>query len=144
VNQTFHPIPNRQIEATETRLGASVPSDYKRLLQLFGEFHLPGAARICIDSPARALEATRAVWCYEPKPLRVLAISPYHQTSDGNSIGFLRGRDSFQTAIYEFDHELLDQGDDPSLWTRKLGDCLADFLLEYLERDVADEGKLGW
>jgi hypothetical protein len=48
----------------------------------------------------------------------------------------VREGDSFQDAIYEFDHELLHKGDDPSLWTRKIGDGLAEFLVEYLEHNV--------
>lgn len=135
VKETFNPLSVERIEAEEGMVGASLPNDYKVLLQTFGEFHLPGAAGICIESPAKALKTTRGTWRYEGEPLRALAISSYNDTSDGNSIGFIRDGDSFQPALFELCHELRSRGDDPSLWTKKLGDSLSDFLLEYLERD---------
>jgi hypothetical protein len=36
-------------------------------------------------------------------------------------------------SLYEFNHELRHRGDDPSLWTKKLSDSLADFVIDYLE-----------
>lgn len=78
---------------------------------------------------------TQQLWCYEEgQPLRVLAISAYNVTSDGNSIGFVRDGNSFQDTVFEFNHELGYKGDDPSFWATKISDCLADFVIDYLER----------
>ena len=134
VKRTFDPIPMDRIKEAERSLGANLPGDYKVLLEKFGPFHLPGDADIRIQSPMDALRATRACWCYEDKPLSVLAISPYNATSDGNAIGYIRQGDSFGPSIYEFDHELVHMADSPSLWTHKVADCLADFVLDYLDR----------
>jgi len=137
VKRTFNPIPMDQIEDEERELSVSLPIDYEVLLHHFGEFHLPGSANITLVSPAEALKTTYfAFWCNAGGPLSALAISPYNATSDGNCIGFLRDGDSFQPAIYEFDHELVDTGKNPSLWTKRIGDSLADFLLEYLDRHI--------
>jgi hypothetical protein len=136
VKRTFNPIPRAQLEDEERVVGATLPSDYRLLLEEFGTFHLPGKAKVAIESPAEALRTTRACWCYEGKQLSVLAISAYNATSDGNAIGFVRQGDSFGMALYEFDHERLYQGDDPSLWTTKISDSLADFVVEYLRSDV--------
>jgi hypothetical protein len=136
VKKTFKPVPRNQIEEEERSVGATLPSDYKRLIENFGAFHLPGKANVAFESPAEALKTTRARWCYAGKPLSVLAISKYHATSDGNSLGFIREGDSFGMSLYEFDHERVHVGDDPSLWTRKIGDSLADFVLEYLRRNT--------
>lgn len=133
-NRTFAPMDRTLIEQQEADLGITLPDDYKSLLEAFGEFHLPGDASVCIDSPEQALRMTRNCWCYEGKPLRALAISSYHDTSDGNSIGFIRDEDVFAPPIYEFDHDKLHHGDDPALWTAKLADSLADFIVAYLDR----------
>jgi len=125
-----------QIEDVERTLGVSLPNDYRVLLHEFGDFHLPGSANITFESPAEALKTTEmAFWCNVGSPLSALAISPYDATSDGNWIGFLRDGDFFQPAIYEFDHERVRKGKNPSLWTKKISSCLADFIIEYLERN---------
>jgi hypothetical protein len=134
VKQTFSPLSEDQLDLQEHSLGVILPVDYKQLLQHFGPVHLPGKANIIIKSPEEAIKTTLATWCYEGTPLSVLAISSYNQTSDGNSIGFIRSGDRFQPEIYEFDHELYRHGDNPGLWTRKVGESLADFLLEYLNQ----------
>ncbi len=131
--RTFCPILRAKIDANEASLGITLPEDYKKLLETFGEFHLPGKASVCLKSPLNALEATRCAWCYEGKPLTVLAISSYNNTSDGNSIGYIRDGNLFRPELFEFKHELLYGNDDPSLWTRKVGESLADFLITYLE-----------
>lgn len=136
VKTTFNPIPIARIEDEERSLGVTLPSDYKVLLQQFGEFHLPGNASIRIESPLEALRTTRWAWCYGDRPLSALAISSYDATSDGNSIGFVRNGDSFQREIYEFNHELVYQGDSPSLWTKKISNCLAEFLFDYLDDNL--------
>ncbi|QDU30171.1 hypothetical protein ETAA8_52900 [Anatilimnocola aggregata] len=132
VKMTFLPLAKDELIQQERLLGAELPADYKDLLQQFGPVHLPGVANIIIESPQDALQTTHSKWCYDGTPL-VLAISAYNLTSDGNSIGYLRNGESFGPEIYEFDHERFYNGGDPSAWTRKIGDSLADFLLEYLE-----------
>lgn len=132
VKMTFAPLSKEELARQEHVLGAELPDDYRHLLQEFGPVHLPGAANVIMKSPLEALQSTRDVWCYEGKPLSVLAISSYNRTSDGNSIGFIRKGNSFGPEIYEFNHDLVYSGDDPTLWTRKAGDSLAGFLLEYL------------
>lgn len=136
VKKTFSPLSGNQLDQQERSLGVTLPADYKQLLQHVGPVHLPGKATIIIETPQEALNTTRQVWCYEDARLSVLAISSYHQTSDGNSIGFIRSGNLFRPEIYEFDHELFRNGADPSLWTRKVGDSLAVFLLEYLSRQT--------
>ena len=136
VKRTFRPLPAALISDEERSLEVKLPGDYKTLLEMFGEFHLPGKASVCIRAPARALALTRGAWCYEGKPLSALAISNFNNTSDGNSIGYIREGNCFRPELFEFDHELLYEGDNPALWTRKVGDCLADFLLEYLDRNI--------
>jgi hypothetical protein len=133
VKITFAPLSKEELVHQERLLGIELPLDYKLLLQRFGPVHLPGGANIIIESPQEALKTTRAAWCYEGKPLSVLAISSYNRTSDGNSIGFIRNGNSFGPEIYEFDHELVHNEDDPKAWTKKAGDSLAEFLLEYLD-----------
>jgi len=133
VKLTFSPLSSEELSQYERFLSAEIPVDYKLLLQQFGPVHLPGKANIIIESPQEALKTTRAVWCYEGTPLSVLAISSYNSTSDGNSIGFIRNGDAFEPEVYEFDHELIHNGGDPRVWTRKVGDSLAEFLLEYLD-----------
>jgi hypothetical protein len=132
VKMTFAPLSKEELIQQERSLGVQLPDDYKELLQQFGPVHLPGSADVILQSPQEALASTRAAWCYQGKPLSVLSISSYNRTSDGNSIGFIRKGNLFGPEIYEFDHELLYHGDDPNLWTRKAGDSLAEFLLEYL------------
>ena len=134
VKKTFSPIAGDQLDQQERSSGLAIPDDYRQLLEQFGPVHLPGNANIVINSLQEAIETTRACWCYKCDSLSALAISSYNQTSDGNSIGFIRIGDSFQSEIYEFDHELVYQGKDPRLWTRKVGDSLADFLLKYLNQ----------
>lgn len=134
VKRTFRPIPAAELGQQEQALGVALPHDYKVLLQQFGPLHLPGRACIALESPKEALRTTRGRWCNEDKPLSVLAISPYWETSDGNSIGFIRNGDAFQPAVYEFNHELVYEGDDPTLWSVRRGDSLAEFLLEYLNQ----------
>ena len=134
VKQTFSPLSEDQLDQQERSLGVRLPVEYKQLLQHFGPVHLPGKAKIIIKSPEEAIKATRAAWSYEGTPLFVLAISSFNERSDGNSIGFIRSGDRFQAEIYEFDHELYRPGDNPGLWTRKVGESLADFLLEYLNQ----------
>ncbi|MFN0020166.1 MAG: hypothetical protein ACKVP0_18045 [Pirellulaceae bacterium] len=132
VKKTFSPIPGDQLDQQERSSGLKIPDDYRQLLQQFGPVHLPGKANIAINSLQEAIKTTRLFWCYEGTALSALAISSFNQTSDGNSIGFIRIGDSLQSEVYEFDHELVYQGKDPRLWTRKVGDSLADFLLKYL------------
>jgi hypothetical protein len=132
VKRTFNPIPAKQLERQEKAMGAILPGDYKTLLLEFGTFHLPGNAGIMMKSPRDALKTTQSAWCFGEMPLSALAISPYSQSSDGNSIGFLSKGAAFQRGLYEFQHDLRFQGDDPSLWTRKVSNSLADFLLQYL------------
>lgn len=141
VSKTFDPVPADQLAHEEHSLGATLPDDYKLLLQEFGQFHLPGKASIILESPAEAVKTTRNGWCYKGQSLSVLAISPYNQTSDGNSIGFIRTGDSFSPTLYELDHELRCKGDNPSLWTKKVGDSLTAFLLGYLDRHIAQQTK---
>ena len=133
VKKTFSPIPAEQLNRQERALGVTLPDDYRQLLQQFGPVHLPGNANIVIDSLEDAIKTSRARWCHKGKALSALAISSYNLTSDGNSIGFIRSVDVFQSEVYEFDHELVHQGNDPRLWTKKVGKSLADFLLEYLK-----------
>lgn len=132
VEKTFAPLSREELDQHERSLGVHLPVDYKQLLQQFGPVHLPGEANIIIEPPQEALKTTHAAWCYEGTPLSVLAISSYNLTSDGNSLGFIRNGEMFDPEVYEFDHELFHNGDDPHLWTKKVGDSLADFLLEYL------------
>ncbi len=132
VNKTIDPLSQAQLDQQERSLGLHLPVDYKQLLLSFGPIHLPGNANVIITSPADALQLTRDSWCYGDKPLTVLAISSYNCTCDGNSIGFIRSGDLFQPEVYEFNHELLYKADDPRLWTRKVGNSLTGFLLEYL------------
>lgn len=136
VKRTFSPLSEDQLDQQEQFLGATLPQDYRQLLQQFGPVHLPGKAAIIIKPPDEAIRTTRAAWCYEDTPLSVLAISGYNRTCDGNSIGFIRSGGLFQPEVYEFNHELRYDGDDLHLWTRKVGDSLADFLLEYLNRQI--------
>ena len=131
VKKTFSPISGDQLNQQERSLGLKIPDDYRQLLQQFGPVHLPGNANIVINSLQEAVKTSRG-WCFKSASLSVLAISSYDLTSDGNSIGFIRSGDLFQPEVYEFDHELVSLEDDPRLWTRKLGDSLADFLLDYL------------
>jgi hypothetical protein len=135
VKQTIRPIPSAQIEQEERIVGATLPEDYKTLLQVFGEVHLPGNAVFCLDSPAKALNATRGAWHDTDTPPKVLAVSSYWRTSDGNSIGFIREGDAFLPAIYEFNHELVYGAENTSEWTTRLSDSLADFILAYLQQD---------
>lgn len=65
----------------------------------------------------------------------MLAISQYNATSDGNAIGFVRHGESFGSSLYELHHVRVHGIDSPSHWTRKLADCLADFVVECLDRD---------
>lgn len=136
VKRTFDPIPQTELAHQENFLGIELPTDYKQLLLEFGQVHLPGKAKIIIESPEQALKTTRRGWCGEGQPLSALAISRYNMWSDGNSIGFLRYGDKFQSAVYEFDHELRYKGDDPSLWSKQVGESLAEFLLGYLSRRI--------
>ena len=133
-NRTFQPLSTTLIDDAERSLGVAIPDDYKVLLATFGEFHLPGNASICIDAPTAALATTRGAWCYEGTPLSALAISTFNETSDGNSIGYLRDGDRFLPVLFEFKHELRYEGDDPKLWTEKIADSLSDFLIAYLDR----------
>lgn len=136
VKATFHPLTKSQIEKEERELGFTLPSDYKTLLQTFGEFHLPGTASICLNAPAAALQSTHSQWCEPDEPLCVLAISSYWQSSDGNSIGYVRAGDALGCELFEFNHELRYEGNDPVLWSKRISNSLADFVLEYL-------GKIG-
>jgi len=131
VKKTFSPVSAEQLDQQEHALGVTLPNDYKQLLQHFGPVHIPGNAYIVIEPLQKAIQKSRG-WCREGTPLSVLAISSYYQTCDGNSIGFIRSGEVFGPEIFEFGHELVHEGDDPRLWTRKLGDSLAEFLLEYL------------
>ncbi len=133
VKKTFNPMKVERILEEENKIGVSLPTEYKSLLEEFGGVHLPGDANIAIDTPIEAMRTTRGVWCYEGKPLSVLAISYYNRDADGNNIGFIRKGSEFSSIVYEFDHELLYQGDDPSLWSRPLADTLSEFLLNYLD-----------
>jgi hypothetical protein len=133
VKKTFSPCSEEELIQQERILGVELPEDYKQVLKQFGPVHLPGEANVIIESPQEALKTTRAAWCHKGKPLSVLAISSFNLTSDGNSIGFIRNGKSFAPEIYEFDHELVHNGDDPRAWTKKAGASLAEFLLEYLD-----------
>jgi hypothetical protein len=140
VKRTFQPLTQDQLDEHERALGVKLPNDYKQLLLHFGPVHLPGRADVIIDSPVDAMQSTRGQWWPNNTPLPVLAISSYNHTGDGNSIGFIRGGDHFLPEVYEFDHELIDfehdpiacVRNDPLSWTKKVGDSLADFLLDYL------------
>jgi hypothetical protein len=132
VKRTFQPMSVKQIEKEERLVGVALPDDYKALLHEFGPVHLPGPAEIIIETPSNARELTRNYWCRNSKPLSVLAISAYHAHSDGNSIGFVREGNAFLPFVYEFDHELVRKDNDPSEWTKRIGDSLATFLLDYL------------
>lgn len=134
VKETFHPMTVERIADEERIVGAVLPQDFKTLLEVFGEFHLPGPANIFLRSPAHALEITRNQWSYEDRPPRVLAISSYNQTSDGNSIGFLREGNTFQEELFEFNHERRPLSEETSFWTKKLNNSLADFILDHLDR----------
>jgi hypothetical protein len=137
VRITFNPIPLTSLESEGRAIGIELPRDYQVLLQEFGEFHLPGPAGIQFESPAHALQTTRGHWCLSDGELTALAISPYNETGDGNSIGFVRRGNVFEPAIFEFAHELVQPGAAPETWTRKISDSLAEFILEYLDRPEA-------
>lgn len=132
-NRTFKPLTHKAIAQEERALGATLPSDYKTLLETFGEFHLPGDESLCFKVPAAAARSTQQNWTQQ-LPLSALAISSYHKTSDGNCIGFIRNGPNFGDELFEFDHELVYQGEDPKLWSRKLADSLSAFLVGYLRR----------
>ena len=132
-SRTFNPLTRKAIAQEEKALGTTLPSDYKTLLETFGEFHLPGRESLCFEGPAAAAKLTQQYWAQE-QPLNALAISSYHKTSDGNCIGFIRNGSKFGDELFEFDHELVYQGEDPRLWTKKLADSLSTFLAKYLRR----------
>jgi hypothetical protein len=133
VKRTFQPMSVTQIEKEERSLGVDLPEDYKAILREFGPVHLPGPAEIIIETPAEALNLTERNWRGGKPPL-VIAISSYHQRADGNSLGFIRNESSFLPAVYEFSHELIWNDNNPLRWTKQIGDSLATFLLEYLEK----------
>ena len=133
-NRTFSPLPESEIAAYEEAVGASLPWDYKRLLAMFGTFHLPGRVSFCLYSPSSAISATCGGWWFDdPLTMPVLAISPYHQHSDGDSIGFLRSGSEFAPWLHVFKHELRHHGDDPSQWSERVADSLADFVISYID-----------
>ena len=128
--RTFFPIDETEIAQEERELGVRLPTDYKRLLNVFGEFHLPGNAVICIEAPLRAAYTSRGAWQID-ESLNALAVSSYNVNSDGNSIGFLRQGERFGDEIFEFNNELRYHGDDPKLWTTRLAGYLAEFIVSY-------------
>jgi len=128
VKRTFSPLTPAQVRQQESELGVRLPRDYVTLLETFGEFQLPGNADVGLDSPRSAQK-----WSSEHPP-PVLAISPYNNTGDGNSLGFIRDGDRFLDAVYEFEHELVWPDAEVSTWTTKIADSLADFVIEYLDR----------
>jgi hypothetical protein len=131
VKSTFDPLSESDIDAAERDLGATLPTDYKELLLQFGQFHLPGKEVICVEGPRQAAATTRACWTYEGA-LTVLAISSYHKTADGDSIGFLRNGNSFGNELYHFNHDLRENGDDPKQWSEKVANSLAEFIVSHL------------
>jgi len=132
--KTFSPISESSIAELSRELGAALPEDYTRLLAEFGAFHLPGQCAICFHSPDSALSCTCGQWDFDdPSTAPVLAISDYHKECDGDSIGFLRAGESFAPAVYVFKHELRFEGDDPKLWTEKLAESLAEFIVSYID-----------
>jgi len=131
---TFSPLPDSEIATLEESLSATLPEDYKQLLLTFGAFHLPGNADICLSTPSSAISSTCGVWQFEdPATLPVLAISSYHQNGDGDSIGFIRNGELFDPAIFVFKHELRYEGDDPALWTERVADSFAAFVIAYVD-----------
>ncbi len=133
--RTFVPIGDAEIFAEEGELGVQLPDDYKGLMMLFGEFHLPGTAAICFERPLRAAYTSRGAWQVDEN-LSVSAISSYNVDSDGNSIGFVRRGDRFGDEVFEFKHELRYHGSDPALWTSKLAGSLAEFIVNYLAQNM--------
>jgi len=131
--RTFDSIDEAEIDAEEEELGIKLPSDYKRLLTEFGEFHLPGTAAICFERPVRAVYTTQGALQIDEN-LSALAISSYNVDADGNSIGFIRHNDRFGDAVFEFNHELRYHSDDPTMWTKKLAGSLAEFIVNYLNK----------
>jgi hypothetical protein len=131
--RTFCPIDEADIAQEEQELGVRLPSDYKTLLNVFGEFHLPGNAVICIESPLHAAHTSQGAWQIDEN-LTALAISSYNVHSDGNSIGFLRQGDRFGDELFEFNHELRYHGDDPTLWTKRLASSLSEFIVSYIDQ----------
>jgi hypothetical protein len=130
--RTFKPLLQKSIEAGERALKAKLPADYKELLRQFGEFHLPGEEVICFDGPEAAARATRGCWIFEG-PLTALAISSYHKTADGDSIGFLRTGEMFGDDLFHFQHELRKDGSDPRQWSRKIASSLSEFIVGHLD-----------
>ena len=131
--RTFHPISESEVVEEEDELGVQLPDDYKKLLMVFGEFHLPGKAAICFERPLRAAYTTQGAWQVDEN-FSALAISSYNVDSDGNSIGFIRRNDRFGDEVFEFKHELRYHGNDPALWTNKLAGSLAEFIVNYLSQ----------
>ena len=133
-NRTFSPLTESDISALEKTFGASLPEDYRRLLATFGTFHLPGNAALCMHSPSSVISASCGGWLFDdPVTIPVIAISPYHQYSDGNSIGFIRKGAEFGAELFVFDHELRYKGDDPTLWSERIADSFAAFIISYID-----------
>ena len=134
VAKTFCPIPASTIAKLESQLGSKLPNDYTRLLTEFGAFHLPGRCAICFHSPDSVLSGTCGHWWFDdPSTMPVLAISDYHHTCDGDSIGFIRKGEAFAPAVYVFKHDLRSEGADPKIWTEKLAESLSEFIVSYID-----------
>jgi len=132
--RTFAPLSPAKIAKLSKQLGAVLPADYTTLLAELGAFHLPGNSEIGFFSPESAIAATRQAWWFKvPATMPVLAISPYHRQSDGDSIGFLRAGKLFAPEVYVFKHELRSQGDDPKKWTEQIAESLPEFIISYID-----------
>ena len=131
--RTFAPISEAEIAEEEEEIGVRLPEDYKQLLIAFGEFHLPGDAEICFQSPLNAAYNSQGQWQVDEN-LSVLAITSYNVDTDGNSIGFIRREDRYGDELFEFDHERRYHGDDPALWSKKLAGSLSEFIVQYLRQ----------
>lgn len=133
---TFAGHAQSDVRELEQALQATVPADYFRLMTEFGSFRLPGDDDIGFYSPRTIVACEGLPWeLGHIASWPVLAISFFHRDSDGDCIGFLRETEAkFGSPLYLFRHEERYLGDDPKLWSERIADSLAEFLIDYIDQ----------
>lgn len=100
------PVPATYLRSLEVALGATLPREYKLLLEKVGLPALPGEPAIEFYDPATICAYAGSVFNLEEAPPTSWAAVPLARVGPhGDDLGLLRDSDTFGSTVYLLDHE---------------------------------------
>lgn len=124
------PVPPEYVTSLEVAVQASLPQDYRVLLERCGTFEVPGEPVVRLYDPAVVCAYVGSIYNMEGMPPAAWPALPIARYGDsGDDLGFVRTGDVFGPAVGILNHEgpWLDAAREN--WYEVAADSLSDFIL---------------